>query len=98
MTSESFDDEFPGEPVFDDEGLLDESDDPGFDDWDDEVSAVEMITCPNCGCEVYEEALQCPACGEYVSHATHPFSGRPWWWIILGLIGIGATIYVLAQV
>ena len=97
MSEEFFDDDTT-DPVFDDEGLLDESDDPELDYWDDETSAVEMIPCPNCGCEVYEEALQCPACGEYVTHSTHALSGRPWWWIILGLIGIGATIYVLAQV
>lgn len=82
-------------------------DDP--DDWDaadaDEFEVgdfddddLDMEPCPNCGVEIYEDAPQCPACGEAVVHSTHPFAGRPLWWIALGVIGIVALILLLVNV
>lgn len=72
------------------------TDDP--DDWpdedDDDESAV--VTCPNCHAEVYEDAEQCPACGEWITGSTHPFSGRPLWFIAIGVAGLAATIAALA--
>ena len=66
-----------------------------LDDWpdrdDDEDEAV-VVACPSCGADVYEDVEQCPACGEWVTHSTHPFSGRSFWFVGLGLVGIAATI------
>lgn len=57
--------------------------------------------CPLCGGEVYEDAVRCPSCGEYLEagFATRdggPWSGRSVWWVALGLLGMVATIAALA--
>jgi len=78
---------------------FDHPDDP-FDDHeypdepDDEQS--ETIRCPACGAEIYEDAVRCPTCGEYVTADTRVWSGRPTWWIVLGLVGILAAVLALA--
>ena len=63
-------------------------------DFDDELT--ETVPCPHCGAEVYEDAVQCPACGTYLTHQANVWSGRPTWWIVLGLLGILAVLLVLA--
>jgi len=79
-------------------------DEPG-DEWeDDEVSDEhdfdddfsETLPCPECGAEVYEDVEQCPVCGSYITRTTRVFSGRPGWWIVLGLLGILAAILALS--
>ena len=75
----------------------DEFDDHEFpeeDDFDDDRS--ETVPCPECGAEVYEDAPQCPHCGTYVTHDTNIWSGRPAWWIALGLLGILAVVLALS--
>jgi hypothetical protein len=72
----------------------DDSDDPERDGDDDDTA--ELLHCPDCGEEVYEEAEQCPHCGEYITHSTSPLSGRSIWFVVLGVIGIVATVVVLA--
>jgi hypothetical protein len=47
-----------------------------FEDTDDQV---DTIACSNCRVEIYDEAEQCPHCGEYVSLATSPFAAKPFW-------------------
>jgi len=61
---------------------------------DDEQS--ETVRCRGCGAEIYEDAVQCPACGDYVTADTRVWSGRPAWWIVLGLVGILAAVLALA--
>jgi hypothetical protein len=68
-----------------------------FPDEDDpREGPSETLPCPECGAEVYEESPQCPHCGSYVVFSTHPFHGRSWWWIGLGILGIFAVIVILA--
>ena len=67
----------------------------GIDDLDDETSTIR---CPNCGTDVYEEAPQCPMCGEYVTFSTSVWDGKPVTWIVLGMAGIIAVILVLSLV
>lgn len=79
------------------------SDEYGYDDGDHGEYGYgdddpDYITCPNCRADVYEDAPACPVCGEYVTRSSHPFAGRPNWWIILGLIGILFTIIAMAGV
>ncbi len=45
---------------------------------------------------IYDDAVRCPVCGEYITFATSPWQGKPWWWIVVGLLGIGATLYLLS--
>ncbi len=73
--------------------MLDE--DQWFEETDDELT--DTVACPDCGAEVYEDAVQCPVCGSYVTHQTGVWSGRPVWWIVLGLLGVVAAIAALAR-
>lgn len=68
-------------------------DDDEPEEWDDD--AAEVIECPACGAEVYEEAVSCPVCGEYIVADTSPWTGRPLWWIVLGAAGVAATVLAL---
>jgi len=67
---------------------------PDENEHDDDLSRT--LPCPQCGADVYEDAVQCPHCGNYITHDTHVWSGRPLWWIVLGLLGVLATILALA--
>lgn len=82
--------------------FLSEADD--FDDfeepddhWDDDDS-TETIRCPHCAADVYEDAEQCPVCGEYIMPSTSVWADRPWWWIVLGIAGILAVIVALSSI
>ena len=87
----------PGDELWFDETGDELRDDefPDEDDFDDDSSLT--LPCPQCGTEVYEDALRCPVCENYITHDTNVFSGRPAWWIVLGLLGILAVIAVLAM-
>ena len=85
----------------DDQYWFDEEDDEFRDDEyrdedqsDDDTTAT--VACPQCGAEIYEDAVRCPVCENYVTHGGHILSGRPLWWILLGLAGIVAVLLVLA--
>lgn len=79
-----------------DEESYADSDWDDSDGWDDEP--VDLIDCPHCGAEVYEEAEQCPRCGEYITRvSTSAWDGKPAWWVVLGLLGIVAVILTLTQ-
>jgi hypothetical protein len=54
------------------------ADEPADDDRD------ATIPCPHCGAEIYDDAEQCPACGEYLSDEDAPAARRPWW-ILIGV-------------
>jgi hypothetical protein len=84
------------EPWFEgpDEPYEDEWDES--DDLDEDDEATSTLPCPECGADVYEDAVQCPACGNYITHPTSVWAGRPGWWILLGLLGAVAAIVVLA--
>ncbi|MEX0702144.1 MAG: zinc ribbon domain-containing protein [Planctomycetales bacterium] len=71
--------------------------DDSDDDWgDDDDAPSETVRCPSCGADVYEDAEQCPACGEYITRTHSAWQGKPLWWIVLGAIGVIATIAVLS--
>ena len=65
------------------------------DDLPDDESA-ELLPCPECGADVYEDAEQCPICGTYLIDDSNVWTGRSTWWIVLGLLGIIAVILALA--
>ncbi|HUG93037.1 MAG TPA: hypothetical protein VML55_19510 [Planctomycetaceae bacterium] len=66
------------------------------DDWPDDDESAEVVPCPSCGGDVYEDAEQCPHCGQYVTHDRPPLEGKPVWFLLLGLAGIIAVIVLLA--
>lgn len=73
------------------------------DDWDegedDDVDSY-TVACPDCGTDVYEDAEQCPACGNYIVHSSsgNVWQGRPVWWIVIGILGIIAVILALLPI
>lgn len=85
----------PGDdPWFEEAG--DELRDDEFPDEDFDDASTETVPCPHCGAQVYEDAVRCPTCGTYITHDTGVWSGRPLWWIVLGLIGVLAAALALA--
>jgi hypothetical protein len=72
---------------------LDDREYPDDDESDDDE--LETIECPQCGRQVYEEAEQCPYCAHFITRETRVWSGKPWWWIALALLGIAAMIWTL---
>ena len=82
-------------PARNDDRPLEDWEFPDPDEFDDD-DGTRTITCADCGAEVYEDAPQCPICGEYISSSSGSlWQGRPGWWIVLGLLGIIAVIYLL---
>ena len=77
-----------------------------IDDWDDgidwdggeddDLDRSETVSCPSCCVDVYEDAEQCPSCGEWITSFHSPWQGRSTWWIVLGILGVAATILALA--
>ncbi|MGD9855617.1 MAG: hypothetical protein AB7U20_11790 [Planctomycetaceae bacterium] len=81
----------------------DDSDDDGSgDEWPDESaedSESVVVPCPLCGAEIYEDAVRCPVCGEYVTRTAHSvWDAKPLWWVALGAVGIVAVIAALAAI
>ncbi len=78
--------------------MRDQPDDDYYDDDQHDDESSETLPCPNCGAEIYEDAEHCPRCGEYVTLRGSLWAGRPIWWIILGILGILATLIVLGGI
>ena len=69
-------------------------------DWDDEgeddPEELDLVTCPACGAAIYEEAEQCPECGEYVVRGSNsPLRSAPSWYAVIAILGIIAVIVAL---
>jgi hypothetical protein len=95
MTSSRYDDDFDGEEYVGEYDSVDEDYDS-----DEEQNSDDDYTvlCPSCKADVYEDAERCPNCGAYITYSTSLWSGRSLVWIVLGLLGILAVIYVLVGV
>ena len=76
---------------------VDELDDEGPQSVDlDEFgyeSESDTLPCPSCGCEVYEDADRCPACGEYISPRWAQTSNQSTWLLAAAVIAIAAIAY-----
>ena len=81
---DEFDDGYPQDDEFPDDEFSDDD-------------AAELLPCPECGEAIYEEAERCPYCGAYVVFSTGAWSGRPLWWVVLGLLGAAAVVYVFLR-
>ena len=76
-------------------------DDHPLEDWefpetDENEDVSETRACPSCGAAIYEDAEQCPTCGEYVAFSRAAILGWPWWLVALGLAGILAAILTMS--
>jgi hypothetical protein len=66
------------------------------DEGEEDNGVSETCPCSECGAEVYEDTVRCPVCGQFISPgARNLWSGRSAWWVLLGLLGIGAVLWVL---
>ena len=72
-----------------------DTDDSTYDEDDQFDDESDTVVCPSCGAAIYEDTPRCPICGEYVTFSASPFSGKPAWWIVLGLLGSVALIAAL---
>lgn len=82
-------------------------DDWNDDDWQDgeDEAAEDLIACPDCGADFYEESEACPECGYWLTEADRVAAWRArsstgkvlriGWWLI-GLAIVGAAIALLA--
>ncbi len=69
-----------------------DGDDIGSAGWDhDEVEAT--VPCPYCRREIFEDAVRCPHCGEYLSDEDAPAGPRPWL-IVVGVLLSLAAVWV----
>lgn len=73
-----------------------------FDEWWDDADVIEdedpdsdIVPCPHCGAEVYEDAPRCPDCGDFIVLGGSAWSGRPAWWVLLAILGFLATLVTL---
>ena len=65
------------------------------DEPEDEDSLEDdvYIGCPECGADVYEDALQCPACGFYMAESSRTALPRHWKLVaVLILIVFGISV------
>jgi hypothetical protein len=75
---------------------FDDDEYPDPDPSDDPDDLTETVCCPNCGTDVYEDAEQCPKCGEYIDFSTSAWQDKPLPWVMVGLAGIVAVIIALS--
>lgn len=84
------------------------ADDESFDEdeaWDDGPIDADLdddddlVPCPLCGEEIYEDTVRCPKCGNYVpgwrERSTSPLIGKPTWYVLLALMGIVAVLWIM---
>ncbi|QDU63745.1 hypothetical protein Pan216_46260 [Planctomycetes bacterium Pan216] len=70
---------------------------PEPDNEDDDDLITQTVTCPSCGREVYEDAEQCPICGDYITPGSSSvFAGKPIWFVVIAILGIIAFILTFA--
>ncbi|RLS32009.1 MAG: hypothetical protein DWH79_08960 [Planctomycetota bacterium] len=73
------DDTFDTDDNFDDGG--DGAGDSAADSGDEPT-----VPCPWCREEIFEDAVQCPACGKYLSDEDAPPPRKPWWVVAVAVL------------
>lgn len=59
--------------------------------WDDD----ELVDCPHCGQEIYEDAERCPHCEMYVTDFDSPTTSRPKWVVATAVLLLLVMAYFL---
>ena len=78
-------------------------DDGPLEDWEnpDEDEPGEQSTttvCPHCKAEMYDDTVQCPHCGEYLTREQPGVSSYPPWvyaGAVIALVGMVASLFYL---
>ena len=70
----------------------DDWDEPDEDESSESDDGPDTVTCPYCKEEVYEDAVRCPRCENYISREDAPPTQHPRWIIFgaLAVLAIGA--------
>ena len=63
-------------------------------DFDDESDDVETLACPACGEQIYEDAQQCPHCGDWIIPVDARGRSLRLIWIVAALLLIVAMIFL----
>jgi uncharacterized paraquat-inducible protein A len=84
-------DEFDGEEFDDDEFDGEESDDAEADD--DEAT----MPCPYCGAAIYDDAVRCAVCDEYLNDAERTTTLQPRWVAVTAAIVLAAFLWALLR-
>jgi len=68
-----------------------------YPDGEDEDALDESPTheCPKCGCDVYDDAVKCPVCGEYFSREAGAPSSFPVWVRVTTLVVLAVLILTI---
>jgi hypothetical protein len=53
----------------------------------------DTLPCPYCGAAVYEDAPQCPRCGNYLSEEDERPVGKPWWLLAGVLVCLALVLW-----
>ncbi len=59
---------------------------------DSENADAELLACPSCGAEVYEETEQCPQCGEWIMPLAASARSKGWVWIVAAVAALAGLI------
>lgn len=80
---------------WDDERPLEDWEDPN--DADDESPDEDTATrdCPHCGASVYEDAVQCPRCGDFLPRHGRAGPAALPWWMLAGLAAALAALLLM---
>ena len=79
------------------EGPNDELQDYEYpDEPDDDDYESDTVTCSECQAEVYEDAEQCPVCGNYIVSTNAGLSAFSLPFLVLGMAGLISVIVLLA--
>ncbi len=63
------------------------------DDWvEDDDDGNDLLACPSCGKEVYEETQQCPHCREWIIPVDHGDRGKRIIWAIAAILIIASML------
>jgi len=68
------------------------------DPWDEtdeaEIDSADEATvaCPYCGAEMFEDAPQCAACGNYISAEDHPAAPKPTWIVVTAVLCLAMAL------
>lgn len=60
---------------------------------DDEEDEVATQDCPYCQAEIFDDAVQCPHCGQYLSSEDAPAARQPTWVILTALACLVMILY-----
>ena len=66
--------------------------DESFAELDEDDVDSDVLPCPACGREVYEDTDQCPYCGEWIMPLAGAAGRKKWIWVAAAVLALIAII------